>query len=75
LKIQAQLVEANLFCLFWGAAILSFLGLTGYVNLQYPKLRFRGYNALPVVVFDVRNIIYIYLYLIPFLKSRPNTMI
>lgn len=44
LKIQAQLVEANLFCLFWGAAILSFLGLTGYVNLQYPKLRIRGYN-------------------------------
>jgi LAGLIDADG endonuclease len=64
LKFENTLVESYL---FYG--ILDFLGLSKIINLQFPKIRDRGFNEQPVVVFEITHTIYIYKQLIPLLMS------
>jgi hypothetical protein len=64
LKFENTSVEAYLF-----NAILDFLCLSKIVKLQFPKVRDRGYNEKPTVVFEITHIEYIYKKLIPFLLS------
>lgn len=64
LKFENTVVETNLF-----RAILEFLGISHSINLQFPKLRNKGFNENPVVVFEITPIDFIYKQLIPLLQS------
>jgi hypothetical protein len=64
LKFENTVLETNLF-----RAILEFLGISHSINLQFPKLRNKGFNENPVVVFEITPIDFIYKQLIPLLQS------